>query len=117
MSIQYDKSVIQKFAQTLYNKADSLQMVMGFIGGFIGAIVGGMSGVGVIAVILCGLIGIALGYYIGSSMGLNYRIEAQKALCLAQIEENTRNGAVQQERKPEPVDRFNVLETVKGAER
>ena len=119
MSVQYDKSVIQTFADRLYKKADSIQAIYSLVGFFAGCVGIGffIDEVHVLWTVSGGIIGTYIGQQIGAGVGLKYRIDAQNALCLAQIEENTRNGALRSEPKPEPIDRFNILDTVKGAER
>src|SRR5437868_5003576 len=85
----YDPSVIHHFAERLYDRAVIVQAVYLFGGGLLGGAAGyslrGMFGA-VVGVVVLG----AIGAFIGSSQAFWLRLQAQTALCQAQIEENTR---------------------------
>lgn len=90
--IEYNPDIIQQFAQRLYNKAHWLELSYCLVGlalGFIApALFASQSPGG--SLFIGAAIGGFVGYQIGAGAGLRYRIEAQQALCLAQIEKNTR---------------------------
>ena len=89
--IEYDSTIIYKYAQRLYSKATlviflclilgaALSSLAGYAianenpqGGIIGAVVGGI-----------------LGLIIGLELSFMIRLKAQLALCQVKIEENTR---------------------------
>lgn len=91
--VDYDPEIIQQFAQRLYRKAERIELLYSSIGGVIFAFVSSLSDSvrydGWPILVAAG-VGIFIGHSIGSSSGLRYRIEAQQALCFAQIEKNTR---------------------------
>lgn len=91
--INYDPDIVQQFAQRLYGKAERLELLYSAIGGALFAFISSLSDSvrydGWPILVAAG-IGIFIGHSIGSSAGLRYRIEAQQALCFAQIEKNTR---------------------------
>lgn len=95
----YDPSMIQLFAAQLYRKADSIETIHSILGLVIGLFLApaafGVLGItGANAVKVAMIIGVLFGFVIGRNIGaakaLQHRIEAQKALCFAQIEINTR---------------------------
>lgn len=94
--VEYDASIIQKFAQKLYSKADSIEalyLIMGLIVGALAAVVfsaSAQNGAADLAALVGAIVGAIIGRMMGSSRAIQYRIEAQKALCFAQIEKNTR---------------------------
>jgi len=100
MATQYDEQVITKFADALYNQARSIEASYALLGFLVGlaAIVGGALlghsdpmkalpfavGAGVV-------FGIA-GYLVARPKAFQLRLQAQQALCFAQIERNTRKN-------------------------
>lgn len=95
--VDYNPDIIQVFAQKLYSKADSIEALYAIIGLVVGlalfASFGASRGTADVTVIMS-IAGAILGVYIGKQIGISrsiqYRIEAQKALCFVQIEKNTR---------------------------
>ncbi len=90
---QYDPAIIQKFADKLYTQANTIVVIYTLIGAILGGGLGfaananmRLSNVGIIAAIICGLIGFALGL----QRSFMLRVQAQTALCQMKIEENTR---------------------------
>lgn len=99
--IQYDEGVVQQFAELLYKKAKSIETIHSILGILIGLFAMpallGMLGSGSedavkVGMVLGILFGFLFGRHIGASKSLQYRVEAQQALCLAQIERNTRQS-------------------------
>lgn len=94
----YDPSMIQLFASQLYRKADSIEAFYAIIGLAVGIFLfAAVSGAGradggftLIMSICGGILGLYIGKQTGISRAIQYRIEAQKALCFVQIEMNTR---------------------------
>lgn len=90
MAAKYDPSVIQEFADRLYQKANGIirnytilgVILLGFAGlassepifGVIGSVVGGV-----------------IGYAIGKEKAFSYKLQAQTALCQVQVEINSRS--------------------------
>lgn len=97
--IRYDPKVIQKFADLLYSRADFIVMKYVLIFLLIGAVFGAVAlGVamnsipfGVAGMILGALLGGAIGYSTGQAKAFVLRLHAQGALCMIQIENNTRS--------------------------
>ncbi len=95
--VQYEPSLIQQFAQRLYERANStilLYTVFGaLVGGLIGALLSGAvgnRGAGA-PFALCGMLVLGLvGHALGSEKAFWIKLQAQTALCQAQIEKNTR---------------------------
>ena len=96
MAVQFDSTVIREAADALYRRAQRLVLrytIFGFvIGGFGGAVAGLGSNFSYwpLSALFCG----AFGAYMGSSMAqgksFQLKLEAQTALCQAQIEHNIR---------------------------
>lgn len=97
-SIDYQPEIIKSFAERLYKKADSIEALYSLAGLLIGVVlfVGGAGasradgGVNLFMAIAGGILGVYIGKQIGISRAIQYRIEAQKALCFVQIEKNTK---------------------------
>lgn len=89
---KYDPTIIQKFADKLYSQANLIIILYLLIGAGLGA-AGGYAlratlpgDPTVIAAVVCGMIGLALGL----QRSFMLKVQAQTALCQIQIEENTR---------------------------
>ncbi len=85
----YDSSVIQKAADELYLRANTIVLVnaalFAFVGGAAGAFAFGGAGA------LIGFLGGGgLGYYFGVQKAFALKLQAQTALCQVAIERNTR---------------------------
>src|SRR5205823_5787033 len=89
----YDPSIIARFAERLYSRAQTtvvLYCVAGLLIGLVaGAAVGHVAGA-VIGGVILGF----LGYAFGQERAFSLKLQAQTALCQMQIEENTRKHAV-----------------------
>ena len=96
--VTYDPSVIQQHAQRLYDRARAIIIVYGVGFGLMGLFAGmliealtGDLGPGLVGVggLLCAVLGAAY----GQARGFELRLQAQLALCQAQIEVNGRPAA------------------------
>jgi hypothetical protein len=101
MAIQYDPSVLEEYADRLYNRANRVVVLcaaLGFLGGVVAATIlaavvvwrspraeppGGW-------LLLSLPVGLALGWAYGRDKTFQLRLEAQRTLCQLQIEHNTR---------------------------
>lgn len=100
--INYDESVIQEFAAGLYRKAASVvyrDTCLGLFGGFVAATIGtkfspiqdaSVNDQIWIVILIGAFVGALLGYSSGRAHSFKLKLEAQNALCQAQIERNTR---------------------------
>ena len=95
MATKYDPTVIQRFADRLYEEANRIVYSYALVGFLIGGGGGGALGVSAMSTfVLPGLFGGAIlaglfamaGYARGNAM----RLQAQTALCQVQIESNSR---------------------------
>jgi hypothetical protein len=93
----YDPELIQKFADRLYQQANSALISAVVIGILVGGGLGAGAGFGsddptwaiigaVIGAVILGL----LGYWAGRERAFQLKLQAQIALCQLKIEENTR---------------------------
>lgn len=95
-SVIYDTSVIQEFAERLYSQAAFIIFTSTLLGLIVGAIVGAggaeaakaVSAVGMITIIGA-VVGGLFGFSRGRERAFKLKLEAQVALCQAQIEKNT----------------------------
>ncbi len=94
---EYDSKVLYEFADRLYRRAAWIAWGYTFLGALLGLFGGGavaeavgsrdgMITAGVVVAILFATIG----YSVGREKGFALRLQAQTALCQAQIEANTR---------------------------
>lgn len=91
--VQYDRDLIQKFAEKLYKKANGViasytivGLLLGAVGGyFLGDSMGGGMTTTVIVAVVVALIGFA----IGQEKAFMLKLQAQTALCQMKIEQNT----------------------------
>jgi hypothetical protein len=103
--VQYDPTVIHKFAQRLYDRA-LLSTIAWAIGGVVIVGVAGkamsvslnvtdgsLTAVGAV-------VGLVIGFLIGSHRSFMLKLQAQQALCLLQIEMNTRPVGTYQQMPP-----------------
>jgi hypothetical protein len=90
--VQYDRSVIQTFANSLYAQANSIIAVCTIIGVVIGGVGGYFVPIDDMQGILAGggaiIVGL-IGFQIGRQRAFALKLQAQTALCQAKIEENT----------------------------
>ena len=90
--MEYDSSVIQRFASRLYSQATLIL----FLATFLGIVALGLPGyfVGRAVGLLAGsVIGGAVGFAIGDMLALALKLKAQSLLCQVQIEIHTRQAA------------------------
>lgn len=97
MATNYDATIIQTFADRLYKQADQIPYSYGLVGFLFGAIGGWAMAASaradnpVVPVLICGIILCVLFLQAGRARAFALRLQAQTALCQAQIERNT-NG-------------------------
>lgn len=90
---EYDPNIIQEYADRLYAKAIGVQILATLIGLVVPwGVLGASRVVTSEAAIIAGLLGALIGFAIGRAMGFGYKLQAQTALCQAQIEKNTRTA-------------------------
>ena len=94
----YDPKIIERFADQLLRKADTVRVGCAVGGGIFGVFVGAVpltplrsvwglpAGFGVATIIVGALIGILLGYVIGEGRAFRYRVQAQSAIFQLEIE-------------------------------
>lgn len=87
--IQYDSKVIYVFAERLYSRANSLMLTYTIIGGLVGAAVGTVLNKGLGTILGAVVVG-GLAFVIAQERAFQLKLQAQVALCQAQVEENTR---------------------------
>ncbi len=97
MAVQYEPSVIYKFAERLYRRAATIAVLYGIVGLFIGGAAGGaaasMADATGAGVVIGALVGVSLFVAAGIQKGFLLRLQAQQALCQAKIEEWVRYTA------------------------
>ena len=89
--MKYDPALIQTYSEKLYRRAIVAIVFWPLLGIIIGAYVGSRFDSG-FPVMIGAIVGAILGYLLGSLLALKHRMQAQTALCLKQIEENTRGS-------------------------
>ena len=103
---RYDATVIEKYAQRLYDRASWIVLAYIVLGLGIGGLLGYLPTIvwywrdtsaapprgETLAIVLAIVFGVLFGL-IGRAKGFAYRLRAQLALCQMQIEYNTRNAA------------------------
>ncbi|MFI4920306.1 MAG: hypothetical protein ACHQAZ_01540 [Gammaproteobacteria bacterium] len=91
--MEYDKKIIEQFADKLYKRANSTIITYAFLGVLVGLFLGlaafGVTKSGLLFLLSLVVSGF-IGYAIGSDKAFNLKFQAQSALCLAEIETNTR---------------------------
>lgn len=109
--VKYDATVLEEYAQRLYDRASWILVVWIVLGLGIGAILGYLPTIlwywrsndtspvpsTAPAIVLAVFFGLFFGM-IGRAKGFAYRLQAQLALCQMQIEYNTRGSAEKQEK-------------------
>lgn len=115
MSVDYDKSEIQIFADMLYAKAESIiwsTAILCALGGLIiGYFLGSSFGeAGIFLGIVIGIsLGGFLGYQIGTQKAYVLKLQAQIALCQVQIEVNTSSTGNIENEKTVIQDKINNI--------
>lgn len=101
---QFDPSLIERYAEQLYRKADSVRVGSAVFGAGLGVVFGAVpmsplgkylpipSSYGLALVLLGGLVGGFLGYVVGQGRAFRIRLQAQLMLFQLQIERNTHQG-------------------------
>ena len=94
----YDPKIIERFADQLLRKADTVRVGCAVGGGIFGVFVGAVpltplksvwglpAGFGVATIIVGALIGILIGWVIGEGRAFRYRVQAQSAIFQLEIE-------------------------------
>ncbi|HEX6490824.1 MAG TPA: hypothetical protein VF002_05575 [Gaiellaceae bacterium] len=94
----YDPKIIERFAEQLLRKADTVRVGFAVGGGIFGVVVGSVpltplksiwgvpAGFGLATIIVGALLGILLGYVIGEGRAFHYRVQAQNAIFQLEIE-------------------------------
>jgi hypothetical protein len=94
----YDPKIIERFADQLLRKADTVRVGCAVGGGIFGVFVGAVpltplrsvwgvpAGFGVATIIVGALVGILVGYVIGEGRAFRYRVQAQSAIFQLEIE-------------------------------
>jgi hypothetical protein len=94
----YDPKIIERFAEQLMRKADTVRVGCAVGGGIFGVFIGAVpltplksvwgvpAGFGVATIIVGALLGILVGYVIGEGRAFRYRVQAQSAIFQLQIE-------------------------------
>ena len=98
---RYDPAIIQGFAETLYRRASALIVLYSLAG----LVVGGVAGVlvakayeagaysernAMIVGFMVAVLGVCIGFGVGSARAFALKLQAQTALCQVMIEDNTR---------------------------
>jgi F0F1-type ATP synthase assembly protein I len=91
--VKYDPSIILKFADQLYRRANSIIIGYTLIGALIGGVGGAVQGYAnssdpwwLIGAAIFGVVGFAM----GNQSAFSLKLQAQTAMCQVQIEQNTR---------------------------
>jgi hypothetical protein len=94
----YDPKIIERFADQLLRKADTVRVGCAVGGGIFGVFVGAVpltplksvwgvpAGFGVATIIVGALLGILIGYVVGEGRAFRYRVQAQSAIFQLEIE-------------------------------
>src|SRR5438045_8836814 len=94
----YDPKIIERFADQLLRKADTVRVGCAVGGGIFGVFVGAVpltplrsvwgvpASFGVATIIVGALLGILIGYVIGEGRAFRYRVQAQSAIFQLEIE-------------------------------
>ena len=96
--MQYDPKVIKEHAERLIQQSQSIVPIQFFIGVFSGMIIfGGVTawldiGFDFVIISIGVLIGGVMGYGSGQNRSFELKLQAQMALCQAQIEQNTKKS-------------------------
>jgi hypothetical protein len=107
-SPRFDPNIIERYAEQLYRKADSVRVGSAIVGAVLGVIFGAApisplgpylpipASFGMATIILGALVGAFLGYAIGEGRAFRIRLQAQLVLFQLQLERNTAIGAATQ---------------------
>lgn len=97
MATRYDPAIIQKFADRLYLRANTIIFMCTFLGLIIGAALGyalgntiGKTDTRMIFTLVGAVVLGLFGLFVGIEWAFLLKLKAQMALCQKRIEENTR---------------------------
>jgi hypothetical protein len=94
----YDPKIIERFADQLLRKADTVRVGCAVGGGIFGVLIGSVpltplktvwavpAGFGVATIIVGALLGVLVGYVIGEGRAFRFRVQAQSAIFQLEIE-------------------------------
>jgi hypothetical protein len=103
----YDPKIIERFADQLLRKADSVRVGAAVVGGVLGVILGAIpltpahaiwpipQTYGVATTLLGALVGILIGWVIGEGRAFRYRVQAQTAIFQLEIERRVKEGVAE----------------------
>lgn len=90
---KYEAKIINEFADHLYQRAGTI-VLMHVVGiGLLGALAGRLMQPDTMEMAVGFFVGAVIGYYLGDNKAFILRLQAQMALCQAEIERNTRKSA------------------------
>ena len=113
----YDPKIIERFADQLLRKADTVRVGCAVGGGIFGVLLGSVpltplktiwgvpAGFGVATIIVGALLGVLVGYVIGEGRAFRFRVQAQSAIFQLEIERRVTSAvaeAVAQAAAPQP---------------
>ena len=113
----YDPKIIERFADQLLRKADTVRVGCAVGGGIFGVLLGSVpltplktvwgvpAGFGVATMIVGALLGVLVGYVIGEGRAFRFRVQAQSAIFQLEIERRVTSAvaeAVAQAAAPQP---------------
>lgn len=90
--IKYDSAIIHQFADGLYKLANTIVVAYTVIALLVGVVLGNV--LNGFMTLVGGLLLGAIGWGLGTQKAFVLKLQAQVALCQAQIEENTRGRGV-----------------------
>src|SRR5256714_5680954 len=111
----YDPKIIERFADQLLRKADTVRVGCAVGGGIFGVFVGAVpmtplkslwgipAGFGVATIIVGALLGVLVGYVIGEGRAFRYRVQAQSAIFQLQIEQRVASAVTEAVAQSTPV--------------
>ena len=120
-SAAYDPRVIERFAEQLLAKADSVRVGSAVFGGIVGVLCGAVpltplesvwpipGRFGVATMLIGALLGVLVGYAVGEGRAFHYRVQAQMALFQLEIERKV-EAAVDTLARPAATEAPAVLE-------
>ena len=91
INIEYNSDALQRLTTRLRRRGVFVMVLWPVIGILAGAYVG-LEIAGNLSAVIGAVVGTFLGYLIGSMRSPYYNVQATNALCLTQIEENTRTS-------------------------
>ncbi len=110
----YDPRVIERFAEQLLGKAESVRVAGAVTGGVLGVIVGSFpltplesvwpipARFGIATILIGALVGVLIGYVLGEGCAFRYRVQAQMALFQLDIERKVESAVRDAARRAAP---------------